>query len=112
MQLQSTCILAINSSFQICVLSIEKVYAENLKRYNLYYKLVKGFAYVISDLMPCGQLSRSYCSIQQKIFYSSCYPAEKLAILLCSCDGSQLQEKAITSHKSHSHLKDFLSDQR
>ena len=97
----TTCILAITSLFQIGVLSVEKVYTENLKRYNSYYKLDKGFAYVVSDLKPCGQLSRSYCLIQQKIFYSSCYPTKKLAILLCSCDGSQLQKERLLLTNPH-----------
>ena len=74
----TTCILAISSLFPIGVLSVEKVYAENLKRYNSYYKLDNGFAYVVSDLKPCGQLSRSYCLIQQKTFYSSCDPTKKI----------------------------------
>ena len=84
-----------HSLFQIGVLSVEKIYAENLKRCNSYYKLDKGLAYIVSDLKPCGQLSRSYCLIQQKIFYSSFAPSQKLALLLCSCDGSQLQKERL-----------------
>ena len=82
-----------HSFFQINVLSVEKIYAENLKMCNSYYKLDKRLAYVVSDLKTCGQLSRSYCLVQQKIFYSSCAPSQKLALLLCSCDGSQLHEE-------------------
>ena len=70
------------------MLTAERIYAENLKRCHSYYKLGNGPTYVVSDLKPYGQLTRTYCLIQQKVFYSATDLDQKIAILLCSCDGS------------------------
>lgn len=78
-------------------LSVEATYISNLQRLHSFYPLNNGMAFAIADLLPSGQLAKSFCLIQRIIFHSASDLRHQENIFSCSCEKSQQQQQRLFS---------------
>ena len=45
------------------------MYINNLQRFHSFYPLNNGMAFAMADLLPSGQLAKTYCLIQRIMFH-------------------------------------------
>lgn len=78
-------------------LSVETTYVNNLQRFHSFYPLNNGMAFAMADLLPSGQLAKTYCLIQRIMFHSASDSTNQENLFSCSCEKSQQQRQRLLS---------------
>ena len=76
---------------------MEATYINNLERSHSFYPLSNGMAFAMADLLPSGELAKSFCLIQRIVFHSASDLCNQENLFSCSCENSRQQQQRLLS---------------